>query len=245
MLQPTGFLEEIISANSYLLVGFASFALLILTLVSLKTKKLTAVGKKILFSSIVLVVLLPTVYMAYSTIYLNVISQSGGPVHWHADIEIWNCGSELELKDPTGLSNKIGTPTFHEHNDKRLHVEGVIVNEGDVSLGRFFTVIGGQLTSTSLTVPTNTGAVTLANGNACPNGQAGEVQAFVYKTDTDGYYHQEKLISPEKYQLSPQAQVPAGDCIIVDYGPSMARTDKLCRSYKVAEQIGKLKGERN
>jgi hypothetical protein len=240
----SGYLDEIIAANSYLLVGYATSALLILTIVSLKTKKFTAQGKKLMFGAIVSVIIIPTLYLIISTVHLNLISESRGPVHWHADIEVWNCGKELDLKDPHGLSNKIGTATFHEHNDKRLHVEGVVINGRDVNLSRFFDVIGGEFNGRSSIVPTNDGNVSLIGGKACPSGESAEVQVFVYKTDADGYFSQQKIAQPELYQLSPDANVPPGDCIIMEYGPVQDRTDKLCRSYKVAEQIGKLKGER-
>lgn len=242
LLFPAGSIDEIITSNSWMLVAWATVVLGILATISLRTKKLTAFAKKVLFSSIVLVVILPTLYMGISTVYLNVISQSGGPVHWHADIEIWRCGEELDLVNPEGISNKIGTPTFHEHNDKRLHVEGVVVRQEDVNLQRFFNVIGGELTQTSLTVPTTKGDVVLQPGTC--SGAPAELQAYVYQTTDDGFFQQKKLAIPGAYVLSPEPNVPSGDCIIIEYGPVKARTDKMCRSYKVAQEIGKLKGER-
>ena len=95
--------------------------------------------KWILFLGIVIPVLLATAYSAGTTIYLNRNSATGGPVHWHADFEIWKCGQKIDLLDPTGLSNRIGTPVFHEHGDDRIHVEGVVMNLEDVSLHHFFT----------------------------------------------------------------------------------------------------------
>lgn len=92
-----------------------------------------------------------------STIYLNTKSESKGPVHWHADIEFWACGVEIELRDPQGaLSNKIGTTTFHEHNDKRIHLEGVVVRKAvDASLVKFMSVTGGYLASDRIAIPLN------------------------------------------------------------------------------------------
>lgn len=92
-----------------------------------------------------------------STIYLNMKSESGGPVHWHTDIEFWVCGSELELRDPQGvLSNKIGTSSFHEHNDKRIHLEGVVVRKKtDASLTKFMQVIGGYMADDRIAIPLN------------------------------------------------------------------------------------------
>lgn len=90
-----------------------------------------------------------------STIYLNNNSESGGPVHWHADIEFWACGAELELRNPTGkLSNKIGSSTYHEHNDKRIHLEGVVVKKSvDASLTKFMALSGGYIADDRMAVP--------------------------------------------------------------------------------------------
>jgi len=109
-----------------------------------------------LFVAIVVVVIGTTITIGGNTIFLNLKSVTGGPVHWHEDLEIWACGNELELRDPMGISNKIGTPALHEHNDKRIHLEGVPTSlPYDFSLGKFMNVIGGGLSSDALTVPLN------------------------------------------------------------------------------------------
>lgn len=238
-------LEAVIAQTSYNILMVACVLLAILVTISLRTKHPTEHLKQFLFWSIVAVVAIPTLYMASSTIYINVVSASKGPVHWHADLEVWNCGQEVNLKDPEGmLSNKIGTATLHEHNDKRVHLEGVVVHPEDASLGKFFKVINGEITSTTVVVPTNNGELPLTSGSMCADGQEAQMQVFVYQTDDEQYYSQMKLTDPAKYLISPYSAVPAGDCVIVEFGPVRERTDKLCRSYKVAEEIGKLKGER-
>ena len=232
-------LEEIIHSYSLNFIYIASAALIVIAGISLKIKKLNDTLKKILFLSIVAAVALPTLFLVVSTIYLNTVSSSRGPVHWHADIEVWSCGKELDLVDPTGLSNKIGTSTLHEHNDKRIHLEGVVVEHDDASLGRFFEVIKGKINATTLVVPTTNGIVNHQDGQVCENGESGKVQAFVYST-VDGKYTQTKVLEPDKYVISPYSQIPAGDCIIIEFGSEKPMTDKLCRSYQVAEKIGKV-----
>lgn len=238
-------LEATIAQTSWNVLLGATILLIILTVISLQEKYLTERLKSFLFISIIVVVALPTLYMIVATVYLNVISSSKGPVHWHADVEIWSCGKELELKDPEGtFSNKIGTATLHEHNDKRIHLEGVVVHPEDASLGKFFRVIGGELTPTSMTIPTTTGPAVLNNGTMCPSGEPGVVQVFVYQTDDEGYYTQTKLENPQDHIIAPHSAVPQGDCVILEFDTPKQRTDKLCRSYRVAEEIDKLKGER-
>jgi hypothetical protein len=231
--------------DSYAILFGASVILALLVVLALRQKHPSSELKKFLFCAIVIFVVAPTLYISATTVYQNVVSASGGPVHWHADFELWNCGQEVNLKDPVGtLSNKIGTATLHEHNDNRIHVEGVVQQPTDASLGEFFHVVGGELTPTSVTIPTNAGPLPLTNGSICPDGLEGTLQVFVYQTDQDGYSMQRKITDPQNYVISPYATVPAGDCVIVEFGPEKEKTDHICRSYVTAIQTGKLKGER-
>jgi hypothetical protein len=233
-------MEQALSTYSIYVLFLGVIFLLIFAFISLKVKGKTPEGKRILFGAITVSILTPTLILLITTVYLNVMSVSGGPVHWHADFEIWNCGQEISLKDPTGLSNKLGTSTLHEHNDKRIHLEGLVMDKTDASLGNFFHVIGGELSSSKLSVPTNKGELVLQNGANC-HGQEAELQAFVYKTDKNGYFSQQKLIEPQSYVISPETNVPPADCVIIEFDTPKDRTEKLCRSYKVAEKIGKIR----
>lgn len=207
-------------------------------------------------SSITLVV---TTILVASTIFLNTNSSSKGPVHWHADFEIWACGEPYaatvsgvvndKLRQPTGfLSNKIGTSTYHEHNDFRIHLEGVVVNPGDASLGKFFRVIGGELSDRSLLIPLDGNQTAyFENGKTCPDGtplsgQTGYVQVYAYrargqKSSTGKQlYRQEKVQDPANFIISDESNVPPGDCIIVEFGPSAERTDQKCHQYRVQDE---------
>lgn len=236
-------IDEVISSYSFTVVGAAIALLIGLAFLSLRIKHPSKLMKRVLFSSIVLVTILPTFFLAGSTIYLNSISESKGPVHWHADFEIWKCGSEIELRDPKGLSNKIGTNVLHEHNDKRIHLEGVVIEKNDASLGKFFKVIGASLLNERLEIPVENGTAVLEAG-MCENLPGSELQFFVYKTDSEGYYTQEKLTNPASYIISPYGSVPRGDCVIAELDTYKEETDKMCQSYKAALQAGKLKGEK-
>lgn len=233
-------LSEIIASLSFN-VAISSIAILaVLFAVSLFLKHSKESTKFTLFGLIVAVVVFCTLFLAGSTIYLNMVSSSKGPVHWHADFEIYACGSKIELLDPKGLSNKIGTATLHEHNDKRIHLEGVVVESSDASVGKFFRVIGGSLTGSSISVPTNQGIAQFRNGALCPDGSVGVLSVFLYKTIND-IYIQQRLTNPADYIIAPDGAVPPGDCIIFEFGEYKEQTDRLCRSYEVAEQIGKVR----
>src|SRR3990170_2868404 len=111
------------------------------------------------------------VEVSINNLYINTNSLTGGPVHWHAQFEIWICGEKVELVNPTGLSNKVGTEMLHEHNDDFIHIEGVVHDFEDINLHAFFEAAGGEFMKDSLMIPTNEGSVEVKNGDTCPNGQ--------------------------------------------------------------------------
>jgi hypothetical protein len=150
-------LEAFINELSVSAVTGASLLLVVLVGLAVFCNKKWPALKLPLFALIVTITLGTTLTISGATVYLNVSSATGGPVHWHADVEFWACGNELEIRDPQGLlSNKIGTPTLHEHNDKRIHLEGVPVTlPHDASLGKFMNVIGGEISDQSLRLPLN------------------------------------------------------------------------------------------
>ena len=218
----------------------AGALLALLTVITLAVKPQEEAVKTTLFSLMVLAAAGPTIYFAVSTVYLNMASETKGPVHWHADFQIFACGQELSPPTPKGfLSNKVGTPILHEHVDRRIHVEGVVVHKSEVSLARFFEMQGGVLAEHSFTVPTEEGLITYENGDRCPNGTTGAWQTFLYTTE--GKLVTQRKLSPyTEYVLSPEKNVPPGDCIILEFGPEKSRTDALCPFYQISVQKGDL-----
>jgi len=237
----TATLEDTIRSNSLKVAAVGSFLILLFVLLTIILKNKGGLVKKLLYAGIALPTLAATIFLSGSTLYLNLSSSSGGPVHWHADFEVWDCGQKLDLIDPEGFSNRVGSSTFHEHNDDRIHVEGVVVHPEEASLGRFFGFIGGELAENGFELPLNQGMVDRHNGDLCSDGTTGYLQVFVYKT-SGKIYTQQKLEDPEDYLLSPYGNVPPGDCIIVEFGEYKDSTDKLCDSYKLQIQKGNLYG---
>lgn len=231
-------LGEIIRGNSLQFSLVALVIILLLSLVALFLKNPSEKIKYLLFGLIVIAVLANTLYLVGSTIYLNQVSATKGPVHWHGDYEVWQCGKELELEDPKGLSNKVGSETVHEHNDKRMHFEGVMEDLRHASLGHFFKEVGGSLDSEHFTFSTHEGLTTMESGQKCGSEPA-ELQVFVYQTH-DKTFSQQKLEDPADYIISPESQVPPGDCVIIELDAEKQKTDKMCNFYKVALQKGEL-----
>ena len=222
------------------LAGAAFLAILTIYILAVNKKKFFKKQKTILFILIVIPTILITFYLVYTTIYLNSISHTQGPIHWHADYEIWNCNEQIELINPQGFSNKIGSNIFHEHNDNRIHVEGVVINPLDVSLKEFFEVTGGTLTEKSLAINTPQGKKEINNNQPC-NNQPAALQVFVWKT-LAGKPSQEKIQNFPEYIISPYSNIPPGDCIIIEFSEEKSQTEKLCNTYKIAMEKGELIG---
>lgn len=232
-------LDEIIRANSIKFSLIASGVILLLTVVSLIIRQKNEALKYILFIGFILVILANSIYLVGSTLYLNRVSETGGPIHWHADFEIWRCNEKISLKDPEGFSNKIGEAVVHEHNDDRMHFEGVILDKHNASVGHFFESLGGSMNEDHLTIPTNSGDVTLQTGHSC-NGKTAMLQVFLYKAK-DKVFTQRKLENPLNYVISPHSSVPPGDCIIIELDVPKDKTDKLCQQYQLKQQLGEIK----
>lgn len=232
--------------NGFTLQGIFIFSVLLLTLlIAIVIAKRTAHRyKKILFTIIVALTLIPTLFLLGSIIYTNTISITKGPVHWHADFEVWNCGEKLDIINPEGLLNRVGTPLLHEHGDNRIHVEGVLLDKSEADLHTFFDAIGGDLTKTIANIPTNKETQELINDRIC-NSKEGRLQVFVYKIinpkeKNNWQYEQQKIEDFQNYVLSPQTNIPPGDCIIIEFDQEKNKTDKLCSSYASAIQQGKI-----
>ena len=241
---------DIKSASFYYTI-IASIISFLAIIISIFYKHKKEKVKIVLFVTIALPIIIATLYLIGATIYLNIVSETKGPVHYHADFEIWNCNDQINLKVPTGFTNRIGTPIFHEHNDNRIHVEGVIVKKGGIDLSSFFEVVGGFLSNDLLIMPTNSGIIEMKNNETC-NGKKAELQVFIYKITNpstikkSGFlYKQEKLGDFQDYIISPYQNIPPGDCIIIEFGIPKNTTDKICESFKLAIQKGDLKEQTN
>lgn len=173
-------LEQQINQLGLRTVMIASIILVTCTVLAIifsKRKKVMKFLKLPLFLVMASTLIISTAILFGGTIYLNTKAESKGPVHWHSDIEFWVCGTEMELRNPFGfLSNKIGTATYHEHNDKRIHLEGVVVKKSeDASLKKFMAVTGGYITENSMGVPLNENSAEWLAGEEKSDGDAQKV----------------------------------------------------------------------
>ena len=80
----------------YILISFI-LIIVIVGICLIRGNKTSEKEKKILFVILSVSVLLSTFYLAGFTIYENVKSETGGPIHWHADYKIIVCDKRLDL----------------------------------------------------------------------------------------------------------------------------------------------------
>ncbi|MBI2656823.1 hypothetical protein HYX03_03730 [Candidatus Woesearchaeota archaeon] len=185
-------------------VGYGSliFGILIFVILFFH-KKMSNSTKKIMYCLVAIATGLVTIYLVLTTLHLNIISETKGPVHWHADFEIWICDKEIKLAEPEGLSNKQGVDLMHAHSDNRIHVEGVLLDKKSASLGAFFHAVGGSLSSDGIKVPTEDGLITVHDGDKC-NEKPAKLYVFVNGNLTG---------NSSAYIISPYEKVPPGDRI--------------------------------
>ncbi|MBI2134541.1 hypothetical protein HYU09_00990 [Candidatus Woesearchaeota archaeon] len=237
---------ESLKSASIKYIKIASFISIFLIIVSLYIKGKNEKTKWLLFLGIAVSIAASTAYLAYSTVYLNLVSETQGPVHWHADYEIWVCGKQVELAGPKGLSNRIGSPLFHDHGDNRIHVEGVVADTRNVDLHSFFETVGGNLDEDILEIPTENEVIKVKNDDSC-NGEEAKLQAFVYNVanpdeNKNWIFNQKKIDNFPEYVLSPHSNVPPGDCIIIEFSEEKEKTGHICATYKAATERGELIG---
>ncbi|MEK6903874.1 MAG: hypothetical protein AABW64_04480 [Nanoarchaeota archaeon] len=200
-----------------------AFWVVVLTIFIITNPKFTARWKKQLFLLMIIPIIATSLYLGTHTIYENINSVTKGPVHWHADYELYVCGKHFELVDPEGLRNKIGSPTFHEHNDDRIHIEGTVDRLEDFTLGAYFRTVGGRLTDEGIIFPAQQGTIAYKNGQLCPDEYRGTLNVYV---------NGKRIADHENYLIYPDAYVPPGDCIIITFDAgNQDTTNILCESW--------------
>lgn len=194
-------------------VGYGSLAFIFLCILILLLKnKMSETAKKLVYSFLLIIVASVTGYLAITTLHTNAVSVTKGPVHWHADYEIWICDQQVSLPEPGGMSNKQGTDLLHSHVDDRMHIEGALMQKSQASLGAFFYAIGGHLSSDEIAIPTDDGLISKHDGDLC-NGKPGRLYVFV-----NGKLNE----FPQAHIIAPYEKVPPGDKIKIIFTEKQA-----------------------
>lgn len=153
------------------------------------------------FVVICVVVLSVTGYILFDTMSKNIFSWSKGPVHWHADLEIFTCGQERHFDSPESkLLNRVGSASVHHHDDMRIHLEGVLMNREQATLGYFFDTIDVPFSSDRI--------FEYRNGDSCPDGKTGKVRMYINGVENFEF---------REYVIAPYPDVPPGDRIKITF----------------------------
>ncbi|MFB6208142.1 MAG: hypothetical protein ABEJ69_02235 [Candidatus Nanohaloarchaea archaeon] len=231
-------------------LGTGLLGLIALTALSVYNEdSLTLRDKELLMNGFLVAVLLPSLYTAGAFLHESQVSWSGGEVHYHADYEVIVQNStgvyeRLELVDPAefcgesymcNLNDRTGVTRYHEHDDNRIHLEGVFRERSDATLRAYFNTFGGELTNEKLVYPTNNGIVKLEeNANKSlkiivRRGTGGGRHWCVVGNEIDQQYvcrswdTGNRALSPDDYIVSPYKRGPTLDDIFIVYDSKTPR----------------------
>lgn len=202
--------------------------------------------KNLLMNGFMLAILVPSFYAAGAFVHESQTSWTGGEVHWHADFEVLMASGngtveELDLVNPgtfcevtahessymCKLNDRTGSTEYHEHNDDRIHVEGVFKEREDATLSAFFKQFYGTLENGRMEFPARSGYYNvtdtrenflkiLVNKGTAANRQWCGVGNNIPREDICESFGR-LADSPSDYVISPHTQGPTLDKIFIIY----------------------------
>lgn len=252
--------------------GFVS-TLLLAAVSFYREKDLNMKDKNLLMNGFIIAVLVPSFYAAGAFVHQSQTSWSGGEIHWHADFEVIVGNGEyqqLNLIDPgkfceetshesttmCTLNDRTGSTKYHEHNDDRIHLEGIFKDREDATLAAFFDTFNGELSDSRIVFPTNNRTVKLVEGDQktlkvlVHKGVGGnrawcaiEKPENIDEEDICVNSNGELATEPSEYVISPYKRGASLDDIIIVYD-SKTVTDALqdVRQDDLYEGMGLTKG---
>ena len=244
----------------------AGLSILVLASISFyREEDLNLRNKKILMNGFLIAVLVPSLYAAGAFVHQSQTSWSGGEIHWHADYEVIveenGEYKQLDLIDPQNfckqtthesptmcsLNDRTGSTKYHEHNDDRIHLEGIFREREEATLAAFFETFGGKLTNTKLKYPTNERVVEKAEGSdktikILVNKGVGGNREWCAITQSSSLDEEdicrtpegELVTTPSKYVISPYKRGPTLDDIFIVYdsNPYLQALDEVRKNDK-------------
>lgn len=107
------------------------------------------------------------------------------------------------------INDRVGITKYHEHNDKRIHLEGTFNQREDATLAAFFETFEGRLTDGQMKFPTNDKVYETQEGD--------EKTLKVAVKKGVGGDRAWNIINPEQYVISPHKRGPLLDDIFIIY----------------------------
>ncbi len=87
--------SEQLASQVFLTLGVGFAVIIIASAYALWRGQMGKNEKKVVFAAIAIAFILPTLYVITLIVGHNINSYTGGPVHWHADFEVWACGEKI------------------------------------------------------------------------------------------------------------------------------------------------------
>lgn len=103
---------------------------------------------------------------------------TAAPVHWHAKIDLEVCGEKRDLPGPQD-GKMVGGHLYHHHGDNTWHIEGRIISQDDIKLGRFFDEHEIAFDRDQL--------MEKKNGDECAPGKPGQVKMFANGSPSEAF----------------------------------------------------------
>lgn len=142
--------------------------------------------QSILIYGIIAVAAAVIIYLIVGDIKSAVNTVTTGPVHWHADFTYEVCGEELKLKDTESHGSII-----HSHNDGRIHIEGIVLKNEDITLEKFIKSTGEDISNDHFREH--------KNGEICANsGKAGKVTFYLNDAP---YFDASQIVIADKQKI--------------------------------------------
>jgi hypothetical protein len=207
----------------------ATVALVFLTAEALRKEgDMTLHDKNVLMNAFIVVILGASFFTTAAFVHLSQTSWSGGEIHWHADYEVLVADGEgelerLDLIDPgefcethkegdymCKVNDRTGITKFHEHNDNRIHLEGIFQEREDATLAAYFETFNGTLTSSKLVYPTNDGVY-----KASESSDMNRTLKIIVESGVGGERGWKVIDNPSEYIISPYKRGPTLDNIFI------------------------------
>lgn len=136
------------------------------------------------------------------------------------EMQVYACGESVEVVDRFGRVGVWGR-NIAGIDDKVF----VIKSEAEFSLGVIFKALGGELNTQTASIPVVGEMLVINSGEKCGE-DISELQVFVLRAE-NGVIRQAKLDRPATF-VPRLADTGIPDCVIVEYGPQQATTNRLC-----------------
>ncbi|MEK6862001.1 MAG: hypothetical protein AABY07_08610 [Nanoarchaeota archaeon] len=129
--------------------------------------------KNIIKYSIIGIILIVVVYFAFKMFSgPKVESYTKGPVHWHAELNVYICGKKVGVPEelPQG-QHHLGLPLLHTHADGLIHIEGQIWKKEDITLGAYMDAINVPFANNTI--------IDYKNDGMCNDGKSNKIKMLV------------------------------------------------------------------